>query len=309
MTSPITFRRESFNTVWNIVKTAWRDIRLHRLIDQEDLIERLENSTIELENAWANTQENEYNQFKESHINELAQIRKLLTGKNRKLYFDRVYHPRLTACNTRIFSNTFHISRINTFFSNLPTKIFSEFIKGITFFQVDISSDLERPPYHRPLSCGSSLQTFHEKFEITTNMTPSKIRKIKLAVRLCYIERMIYNHIYKYIMDRQDARHIQELYNLERLYQDYYAGHRLIIDIDIGPSQFEPSFMILIDSYDNNKFHIEETYQKERNGDVLCTRKTLRNSGHSSPFEVKKETKTQTFAQEVSWSVPRRVSP
>ena len=301
-------KEDAYNLVWNLIKTTWRNIyvyRLHRLLDQDNFVTLLDKYTLQLENLWKNANKKTYNQFVDAHIGELVQIRKLLTGKNRQIYFTKQYSTMLTLCNTRIFSNTFRIARINARFSRLPTEIFTEFIKGITFFKSDITSELEDPPYHQPPSCGSADETFINKFKITESMSmyPALINSRKRAVKLCYIERLIYNNIYTYVIDKQNTGHLVELYQLERLFQDYYPDHKLTIDTNIGINQFAPTFLLIIDSYDNNKFHIEETFQKEANGNVLCKRIVFRNNGQSSPFEVKKEIKTQSFATgEVPWS-------
>jgi hypothetical protein len=295
----------AYNAVWNLIKATWRDIHLHRLTDQETFVTALEVCTLRLQQEWRNATPQVYNAFVESHLSELVQIRKLLTGKNRHMYFDRSYNTRLTACNTQIFSNTFRISRINARFSRLPTAIFAEFVKGITFFQSDVTPTLETPAYHRPLSCGSGDLTFREKFVIDASMSDIVVNRRKRALRTCYIERMVYNNIYEYVLDKQDTGHRVELQQLERLYQDYYPGHKLTVDTNIGIGQLTPTFLIILDSYDDNKFHVEETYEKLAD-EVLCTRKLLRNSGRSSPFEVKKETKTQSFALEVPWSSTAR---
>lgn len=298
MASPTT----TYNVVWNLIKATLRDIHLHRLIDQDKFVTTLEANTIQLQKAWRNSTPQVYNAFVESHLSELVQIRKLLTGKNRQMYFDRHYHARLTTCNTQIFSNAFRIAHINARFSRLPTAIFAEFVKGITFFKSDVTSVLEIPQYHRPLSCGSANLTFLQKFEITGSMSATNINRRKRALRTCYIERMIYNNIYEYVLDKQDMGHIIELQQLERLYQDYYPDHKLTVDTNIGIDQLDPTFLMIIDSYDDNKFHVEETYEKQDNGEVYCTRKLLRNIGRSTPFEAKKESKTQSYAKEVTWS-------
>ena len=296
-------KEDAYNLVWNLIKTTWRDIYLHRLLNQDEFVTLLDTHTLQLEKLWKKVNKDIYNQFVSDHIGELVQIRKLLTGKNRQIYFKKQYNASLTMCNTRIFSNTFRISRINTRFAHLPTEIFTEFRKGITFFQSDITSKLEDPPYHRPPSCGSADETFINKFKITESMSQSIINSRKRAVKLCYIERLIYNNIYTYIIDKQNTGHLVELYQLERLFQDYYPDHKLTIDTNIGVNQFAPTFLLIIDSYDNNTFHIEETYQKETNGNVICKRILFRNHGHSSPFEVKKTNKTQSFITgEVPWN-------
>jgi len=197
--------------------------------------------------------------------------------------------------------------------SGLPAKVFSQFIRGITLFQSDVGPHLEYPPYHRPASCGTAELNFREKFGINDQMSKSVINQRKNALRFCYIERMIFDKIYRFLLGKQEPRHLVELRNIERMYQDYFPGHELTVDINMTLDTIHPSFLVVIDTYDEGKFQIEETYYKEQpedpNTEVKCTRITYRNVVRMSPFLMKRDFKTQSFLAEVPWSqaVPRLV--
>jgi len=134
---------------------------------------------------------------------------------------------------------------------------------------------------------------------------------------------MIFDIMYRFMLGKQEPRHLVELRNIERLYQNYFPGHELTVDVNMALGTIHPTFLVIIDTYDEGKFHIEETYYKEEtedpealtdqenpDGDVQCTRITYRNFiGKMSPFLMKREAKTQRFMNEVAWSqsTPRLV--
>ena len=308
-------RVKTYDDLWKIVRNVLRDIRFHKLINQIYLITVLDKLTLNLEKAWRNAKKQEYNDFVASHMTELFQIRQLLVGKSVRDNFKQEYHASLKLCNNRIFANTFHIHKTNVFFSGLPAKVFSQFIRGITFFQSDVGSHLEYPPYHRPASCGTAELDFREKFTINAQMSKTVVNQRKNALRSCYIERMIFDTIYRFMLGKQESRHLVELRNIERFYQDYFPGHDLTVDVNMALDTIHPSFLVIIDTYDDGKFHIEESYFKENpenpDTEVKCTRITYRNFVRKmSPFLMKREAKIQSFLAEVPWSpsAPRLTS-
>ena len=226
------------------------------------------------------------------------------------VYFEHKYNRYLKMFNNRVFANTFHIQNINTMFSALPAQVFSKFIRGITLFANDVKSTDEYPPYHRLDSCGSSTLDFMTKFTVRDSMSKQTIKGIQDAVRTCYIERKLFDKIYTLLVGRQDARHLVELRNMERLYQDYFPDHHLIVDIDMYDDNINPIFFAIYDKYDTNKFYQEETYTKtpdNPDGPVLCTRILYRNLARTSPFEMKNEKKTQSFDAETQWNHARKI--
>lgn len=297
---------EAYKQIWLLISDVWRNIRRNKLINQAYIVMLLSNLTHDLEKTWKPVKKPEYTNFVDQHMAELFQIRRLISGKAIVLYFDKRYHKSLKMLAHKIFIHAFRIHKISTFFTGLPAQVFSRFIKGITLFQRDVNATLGYPPYHRDNSCGSSSMDFYEKFHITSDMSVRKATNRKNALRMCVIERMIFNAIYKFLLGRQEPRHLAELKNVERMYQDYFPGHRLTIDVDMSQDRVDPTFMVILDTYDDDKFCLEETYQKADNSEeVMCTRTLYRNLQRSSPFEMKKEFKTQTFANETQWNQMR----
>jgi hypothetical protein len=94
----------------------------------------------------------------------------------------------------KIFTN---ILKINKSPPTLTTELFSEFIKGITYFQ---SHQLRNrvPIYHRLMACGPGNEEFRINFnQCTSTMDAASRKDIKKRIETCYIERLLYNEIYK----------------------------------------------------------------------------------------------------------------
>lgn len=99
-------------------------------------------------------------------------------------------------------------------FKQIPTRVFTEFIKGITYFKAEPVR--EQPFYHRRTSCGTKELTIEEKFDT--------FLKKQTAIRLCCIERFIYDGIFQIVLHRQDVSHQRELKQMEWLYEDIFGG-------------------------------------------------------------------------------------
>jgi hypothetical protein len=100
------------------------------------------------------------------------------------------------------------------------TRTFNEFIKGITYFKNEIENKNNIPIYHRAASCGNSNSHFRRQYLkcYSTNL-PEDINIKKQHIFKCYLERMIYDKMYKELTChfQQQAFHV----NLEQ-----NEGHR-----------------------------------------------------------------------------------
>ena len=179
------------------------------------------------------------------------------------------------------FAKVCNVGSPAKYFQYYPTKLFDEFIKGITVFKTEESSIISQPSYHRPKSCGSKSVKFETKFRILPSDDKStKESKIK-ALRMCIIERKIYDSIFKYILRNQNAGHLVELMNLERLYMDYTS---YMIDVQVHFKYDVLPYMVVIRTYQNNNLVKVETYEKRSNGTVLVER--YNNKAHSIQKDV-----------------------
>ena len=81
------------------------------------------------------------------------------------------------------------------------TRIFEEFIKGITYFKNEEEYKRKIPIYHRAASCGYSSKNFINKYLkcYGTNL-PEIIEQKKNHIFKCYVERLIYDDMFKQLM-------------------------------------------------------------------------------------------------------------
>jgi hypothetical protein len=103
--------------------------------------------------------------------------------------------PSLRSIHDRVFVSKLDFKR------QIPrgtTRMFEEFIKGITFFAGEEDPQQRSPIYHRLVSCGPGTQSFRNAFLMCKNeMDPANRDEVKMRITKCYIERLIYDAIYK----------------------------------------------------------------------------------------------------------------
>jgi hypothetical protein len=77
------------------------------------------------------------------------------------------------------------------------TKQFDEFVKGITYF-ASKNSNADIPIYHRLTSCGTGTDAFRKSYNrCNSNMKKTQRSRVKHQIQTCYIERLIYDDLYK----------------------------------------------------------------------------------------------------------------
>jgi hypothetical protein len=85
------------------------------------------------------------------------------------------------------------------------TRTFEAFIKGITYFASE-HDDHARPAYHRLYSCGPSNQAYREGNLICSEgLSAAELRRRRPLIERCYIERLVYDQIYKHEALRSDG--------------------------------------------------------------------------------------------------------
>jgi hypothetical protein len=185
-----------------------------------------------------------------------------------------------------IIFKAINIIRPATVFAYLPTKLFTEFCKGITYFRDELIT--ERPAYHRMKSCGTGQKNIIDKFKKALSEDSAIINKDNL--KRCYIERLIYDNIYTNILHLQDPQHYRELKEIERLYQDYFREN---VNIRIKyQDNFYPIELIITYTINETKIIIEK-YKKNINSNIVeCTKIT------SDGMSLNKK---QSFDHEEQW--------
>lgn len=265
----IAYREYTENT--NLLRDTKRLVLKNMVLD----------SCKEVINALRSRNEQDIAKIFNSNIKNLYKIYDTTVGQFAKLYRSddiTFFRP----CVDTLFQKTFKVSNAATRFNMLPTAIFTEFCKGITYFQKDIIN--ERPIYHRENSCGSKSINYKSKFSLAT----------RDALKKCYIERLIYNAIFENILHYQDSSHKRELRNIERLYQDYFPKEQIILTVDFI-NITDPVNVTIYTRVDGRPYS-EEQYNKSNSGLVNCVKFIKR-------FEV--YTKTQEFTKEQKWEVKR----
>jgi hypothetical protein len=248
---------------------------------------RLEDLAIEWKTLAANMTRKEKKQFFDSNMHLFHQIHTVLVG-----HFISNGHKDLVQLfrspHDMIFGSM-DIKRPGAKFRRLPTKVFTEFIKGITFFAALRDPVRENPVYHRMSSCGTGELTIADKFRRVRGYSEESAYVNREHVRRCYIERLIYNDIYENILYVQDHGHLRELKEMERLYQDLYPTSNLSVKVghfEGTPRIFPTSLRIT----DGNTY--TEDYRKDLNSNIVrCSKVENGQSYH----------KFQTFEAETPW--------
>ena len=123
-------------------------------------------------------------------------VKQLLYVKESLLQIDKVGFRSL---HDQIFKNLLNLNRKPL---TLSTELFGEFIKGITYFE-NQQKATQFPIYHRLMACGPGnpgTEAFRIEFnQCSSKMDTAKRVDVKKRVETCYIERLIYNEIFKYV--------------------------------------------------------------------------------------------------------------
>ena len=230
--------------------------------------------------------------FYEKNLGNLIKLHDSTFGIFGKKFLKQSERDKFRSQYDGIFIKGFKIKKFSNVLAQIPTTLFTDFIKGITFFKQDEDRIPERPVYHRYNSCGSASKTIKEKFDPITKNT-------KIFLRKCYVERLVYNKIYFNLMSFQNMEHLNELKEVERLYEDTYPGENIRIQLTfrdiIYPHVLQISWLGAHKHEDGE--HILETYRRlypTSTGDsalVTCTRK-------HGKMEYEK---VQNFNEETGW--------
>jgi len=184
-----------------------------------------------------------------------------------------------------IYKQGFGISKFRSVVDTLATTIFTEFCKGITYFENEKDKSI-RPIYHRYNSCGAANETTESKFSKQMLKSSNK----KWYLRKCFIERLIYNKIYVNIFESQDMGHLDELQKIERLYDDNFPNENLTIKMTFRNIIYP--ITVDINWNDHNEVYRKQYIREHGYSTIVSC--TNYNSG-------KLYEKIQTFTEETSW--------
>jgi len=189
------------------------------------------------------------------------------------------------------------------------TKLYEEFIKGITYFKHQIDPSNPVPIYHRFFSCGIGNQVYNLICE--ANLTTTERKRRRALIERCYIERLIYDELYK-----QETLHFPihgsnveqgHIFRIDLTREDYescFKGHGMEVEIKYDGNL---PIRLIIKRYKNGSIIYEEEYSHEMRstrsyiapytGFVVCKRQTKNGKVYY---------KTQDFSMEGDWKLGRQ---
>ncbi len=217
-----------------------------------------------MSNQIPNIPTHEINTFVEMNYSEI-----LTTKHAIKPYFEK--DVKFRAYHDRIFTKYMGLKRKSP---NGITILFEHLIKGITYFQNQIDHLNPIPIYHRLFSCGPSnveSDVYRSDHLICiSNLTRKEKNRRRPMIERCFIERLIYNELYKHEMLRfpdgrgtntnsQDKGHLHRLdltkQDYETCFKNYSIDVRLMY-IDNFP------YGVIIERYFKGVLKSMESYTK-----------------------------------------------
>jgi len=136
------------------------------------------------------------------------------------------------------------ILKLNNYIPLGITHVFEDFIKGIIYFNDEIENVKKIPIYHRSASCGNSSEDFKKKyFQCYNTNTPEEIEIKKKHIFKCYLERLIYDDMYRNLtlhfpttLNNQELKqnegHLFQLNERAKNYNQCFLGIKIAIEID-----------------------------------------------------------------------------
>ena len=223
------------------VVTEYKLLSLKRSTD----FSKLKACLVKLEKELVKTNDYTVTAFRDLHYEQMSKLvfflREQTDGEMRG------YHD-------RIFKNILKFSK------KVPkgvTRVFDDFIKGITYFSDDITTS--EPVYHRMSSCGRGNDAFRTTYQICTQtMDKQKRKDVKKRIETCYIERMIYDTLYKEcgLDEEQDKGHKHRLEITKNDFKTCFPNTK--IDIDIAYDQHLPVKLVITRTQPGNMVSTEE---------------------------------------------------
>lgn len=185
------------------------------------------------------------------------------------------------------------------------TKLFTSFIKGITYFKNEESD--ANPIYHRLYSCGPYANTYRQgNLVCVEGLSKKELMRRRSLIERCYIERLIYNELWKH----------ETLFFPETGVQDPEQDPGHMFRLKLTKKDFETCFPnIKIDvsiQYENNfPFKLVIVRKQNENVVVLTFTKSMSitsygNKEYDEIVECKKEENGKTHLKLSTFLVPSK---
>lgn len=232
----------------------------------------------------------DFTEFVRTNLESFWVLKETLISKDMDIFKD-IYTPRLRRLLTAQYNRIVIPIRFNAVINGLAqevTQTFTEFSKGITFFQSE-HQQLRWPVYHRDVSCGTRNLRTEQKF-VKTKFGPD----MGFAIARCYIERLMYDEIFQNNLGYQDIPHKLELDDVSRHYDKYFPHSNLRVRIrflqNLVPISVDIITKDAIEKY-TKTLDVNGNY----NAIVFCKRQEL--DGDRNSYD-----KIQSFDAEAQWN-------
>lgn len=148
--------------------------------------------------------------------------------------------PTIAKCDRSLHDKIFNRLKMLKYISHV-TLIFEEFIKGITYFENEKEEQVV-PIYHRLYACGPYADT-HRKGNLvcTAGLSKDEIKRRRPLIERCYIERLIYDEIYKYYSfhfpskndsPSQDEGHLFRMKLTQEDFESCFPDTKINVEVD-----------------------------------------------------------------------------
>lgn len=210
---------------------------------------KLMTKMVEEFNKLKNTKITDKNGFVTNNLTKLYKIHEILIGSESKLNLDASGKKTLRSFYDGFFQKFLGLQRFPSKIKYMPTSITLAFCRGVTFFQQEYERDAH-PFYHRSDSCGTETKTAQEKFSTI---------QVKNAVKLCYLERKIYDKVYFNLLHRQDAGHLREMRVMQQYYDEYFPNEIMKITLKFNEmdNSWPIDLNIVYHNFQNGKIRID----------------------------------------------------
>lgn len=161
--------------------------------------------------------------------------------KEVKLFLINRKTDKARSLHDKIFTE---ILKFNSYIPLGISHVFEDFIKGITYFSDELENKKKIPIYHRAASCGNSSEDFKKKYlQCYNTNTPEEIEIKKRHIFKCYVERLIYDDMYRTLtlhfpttLNNQELKqnkgHLFQLNERAKNYNECFLGIKIAIEID-----------------------------------------------------------------------------
>ena len=186
------------------------------------------------------------------------------------------------------------------------TRLFEAFIQGITHFE-DRNAGFNdaQPAYHRLFSCGPGDDSFRNTFQRCALDMPRSVRlDVRKRIETCYIERLLYDEIFRRVSlhfpaapfdePAQDDAHVRRMAVTHDDFRTCYPDIDIRVDVEY---EGDRPFAMTVTRTTRNKITSVEAFQRTfwmqdaYDAIVECTRST----------ELRTWRKAQTYAHEEPW--------